>query len=183
MRLTIILASLLTYMVLPLVASADEQLTPLVVDGDWAALEHRESMEDPPDICIAAELANHFFIRADSNDIEIRYSDSSWSLPANVTGTMNLAVNGDSYPLPITDNTNDMVIATISQDQLQKIVADMNKAGSMAVTPGSGSATTISLSGSNQAVTAFLTCAGISQPGNTGGSNPFQSSSGSGNSQ
>lgn len=172
--LKVVLAAILVLSFAAVAAIADEELTPLAANGDWAAFEHRESMEDPPDFCVAAQTTGHFLLRADNNDIEVRYMDDSWSLPAKVMGTLDIAVNGNNYPLPITNNTNDMVIATISQDQLAQIVGDMNKSASLTVKAGSGPAATISLSGSNEAVTAFLTCANIGPPGNKGGSNPFQ---------
>lgn len=175
-----LVATGLAILLCPNFARADEQFTPLAVSGNWAAFVHRESMEDPPDFCGAGDTSDGLLFRADNNDIEIRYINNAWSLPADVTGNLKLAVDQNSYVLPITDNTNTMVIATITQDQLEKIVADMNKASSMQLTPGSGQPVTISLAGSNTAITAFLTCAGIAQPGNTGGANPFQSPSGDG---
>ncbi len=167
-----------TALCIPLFARADEQLTPLAAAGNWVAFEHRQSMEDPPDFCVAMDMRDGFALRSDGNDIEVRYFNHSWSLPSNVSGNLKLAVNGNSYVMPISDNTNIMVMAAITQDQLEKIVSDMNKASSMQLTPGSGSAVTISLNGSNQAVTAFLTCSGFNQPGSTGGENPFSSPSG-----
>jgi hypothetical protein len=167
-------AAVIATLLFPLAASADEQLVPLVANGDWGAFSHSESMSTAPDFCVAMNVVNKFILRADEDGIEVRYVDDSWSLPASVSGNLVLKVNGDTYTLPITDNTNDMVMATISQDDLEKIVADMNKAGSMSLIPGTGAPVPISLNGSNQAVTAFLTCANIDQPGSTGGSNPFQ---------
>ena len=160
-----------------LAARADEQMTPLAESGDWMAAAHSEGMESAPDFCVAMDVVDHFLFRADSNDIEVRYVDDSWSLPANVTGNLTLSVDSNTYVLPISDNTNTMVMAEVTQDKLMKIVADMNKASTMQLTPGSAQPVTISLNGSNQAVTAFLTCANISQPGNTGGANPFQAPS------
>ncbi|MBU6448950.1 MAG: hypothetical protein KGQ26_04915 [Rhodospirillales bacterium] len=177
------IAAGLAALLLPLNARADEQFTPLAASGDWAAFVHRDSMADAPDFCGAGDLKDGLIFRADNTDIEIRYSDDSWSLPANVSGNLALAVNGNNYVLPITANTNTQVMAVISQDQLEEMVADMNKAGSMQLTPGSGNPVTISLDGSNIAITAFLTCAGISQPGNTGGENPFQSAPTNSNTQ
>lgn len=179
----VLVAAVMATLCLPAAALADEQLTPLAANGDWAAFEHRESMEDPPDFCVAMDIADHFYIRADSNDLELRYEDDSWSLPANVTGNLKIDVNNDKFVLPISGNTNTMVIAVITQDQLQKIVGDMNNVSSMQLTPGAGQPITLSLNGSNQAVTALLTCANISQPGNTGGANPFQSQPGTGSGQ
>ena len=160
---------------LPLGARADESMTPLAESGDWVALAHREDLSSPPDFCVAMNAVEHFMLRSDQNDLEVRYSDHSWSLPADVIGDLKLAINGTSYVLPITANTNITVSATVSQDQLEQIVEDMNKATSISVTAGSARAAQISLTGSNPVVTAFLTCAGINQPGNTGGANPFQS--------
>ncbi len=154
-------------------AFADEQMTPLAVSGDWIAMAHSDSMTDPPDVCLAFNSDAGFAIRADDNDVEIRYQNASWSLPDNVTGVIDLKIQTDDFPLQISDNTNNQVTAVITDDQLSKIVADMNKAASMTVAAGSGPPTAVSLDGSNVAITAFLTCAGKDQPGSTGGSNPF----------
>jgi hypothetical protein len=155
-------------------ARADEQVEPLAQEGDWVAFEHRPSITDPPDVCIAAAPAYHLALRTDQNDNELRYGNSAWSLPAAVTGSIEVAVNGHSYTYAITANSNTDVSATLSDGDLQTLVADTNVAASMTVKEGSSQAATVPLDGSKTAVTAYLTCANISQPGSTGGVNPFQ---------
>ncbi len=157
-------------------ANADEHMIPLAASGDWVALEHSDSITDPPDLCIAftGVSGQSFGLRASTDDIEVRFSNDSWSLPSGVNGSLVLNVGSYSATLAISDNTNDMVMATITQDQLQSLVSAMDKADSMTVTAGKGPATAVSLNGSNTATTAFLTCAGINAPGEGGGGNPFQ---------
>jgi hypothetical protein len=158
-------------------AMADEQTNTLAVGGDWIAAAHSDSMTDPPDVCIAFDGSANFGIRADDSDVEIRYGNDSWSLPDNVTGILDIKINSHDYPLDVSANTNNQVTAAITDDQLQKLVNDMNVSSSMTVKAGSGPGENVSLDGSNAVITAFLTCAGKPQPGSTGGTNPFGTSS------
>jgi hypothetical protein len=157
-------------------ARADERMIPLALSGDWSAVEHHNSMSEPPDFCFAFTSASGqmFGVRASMNDIEVRFSDDSWSLPPDISGTLVVDVGAYNAALDITGNTNDMVIAVVAKDQLQSLIAAMDKADSMTVSAGKAPPTTISLNGSNTATTAFLTCAGITAPGEGGGGNPFQ---------
>jgi hypothetical protein len=63
-------------------ALADEQLTPLAASGDWVTVAHRASVVDKPDVCVAASVGRKstLALRADSNDVEVRVADKSWSL-------------------------------------------------------------------------------------------------------
>ncbi len=157
-------------------AVADEQLLPLAESGDWIAMEHTDSITSAPDVCFAATSASGrvFAVRAAESDLEVRFSDDSWSLPAGVTGTLAIAVGSYHAAFDISDNTNKMVTAEITLPQLQSLIAAMDKASSMTVTPGKSSPVAVSLNGSNTATTAFLTCAGLTAPGEGGGANPFQ---------
>lgn len=157
-------------------AHADEQMTPLAEQGNWIAMSHSKSITDPADMCFAASV-DGFLLRTDNTDNEVRYANKKWSLPADVSGQLTIKVNGNSYPLNITANTDTMVDAEISTDQLRALIGDMNKAASLTVIAGSAAPVSISLSGSNVAISAYLTCANIPAP--TGdapaGENPFQS--------
>lgn len=157
-------------------AVADEQLLPLAASGDWIAAAHADSATDPPDVCVAAttDASPVFILRASTDDIEVRFADDSWSLPAAVKGALAVDVGTYHAALDISYNTSSMVMAVITPEQLQAMVAAMDKAGSMTVTAGKAAPITISLNGSNKATTAFLTCAGIRAPGEGGGANPFQ---------
>lgn len=174
MRLLIAWATCLATILYALPAMAQDQMTPLAAQGDWMAMSHSDSFTDPPDVCIAISL-DGFGLRTDDTDNEVRYSDKSWSLPAGVTGTLAIKVNGKTYNLDITSNTDSMVAAEILTDQLQALVGEMNKASSMSVIAGTAAPATISLDGSNTVVAAYLTCANISPPsGETpAGANPF----------
>jgi hypothetical protein len=151
-------------------------MIPLAESGDWIAMEHATSITAAPDLCLAmtTDGARAFAFRAGMQDIEIRYSDDSWSLPAGVAGTLAIAVGSYRAALDISDNTSSMVTAVITQDQLQSMISAMDKASSMSVTAGNAAPVTVSLNGSNTATTALLTCAGITAPGEGGGANPFQ---------
>ncbi|MGH7069145.1 MAG: hypothetical protein ACREFO_03910 [Acetobacteraceae bacterium] len=147
-------------------AIADGQVLPLVASGDWAAVEHLPSFNSTPDMCVArtATSGQVFGLRATETDIEVRFSDQSWSLPADVSGSLVLDVGTIKLSLDISDNTNSMVIAEITVTQLQYVISAMDNAGSMTITPGKAAPITVSLNGSNTATTAFLTCAGITAP-------------------
>lgn len=156
-------------------AQADEQLTPLAAEGEWAAVSHSDSITDPPDVCMALDASKGFGIRVDNTgDLEFRLANPSWSLPSDVTGSLAFAVNGHNYSIDITGNTSNAVSASVTQDQLIPIITDMEKATSMSVKAGSASQIQIPLDGTTAVLTAFLTCAGIQTPTpNTGGANPF----------
>jgi len=61
--------------------------------------------------------------------------------------------------LDISANTNNMVAAVITPEQLQSMLAAMDKATSMTGTTGKAASTRVPLNGSNRVITAFLTCA------------------------
>ena len=152
-------------------------MTLLAVSGDWVTMSHSDSAVDAPDVCVSGDENAGVALRADdTGDIELRVSNSAWSLPADVVGKLKFSVNNNSYSFDITGNSSDYVAASITSDQLLKIVADMETADTMRMTAGSAPPETVALDGSAKALTAFLTCAGISAPSdNTGGNNPFAS--------
>lgn len=161
----------------PYLAWADEQITPLAEDGDWAAISHSNSMTDPADVCLATALAYGFALRVDNKgDIDIRFTNKSWSLPADVSGKMKVSVNGNVYSYDIQDYDATTVDASLSQDQLTALVSDLEAGSSVQVQAGSAASVTLPLDGSKSVLTAFMTCAGIQNPSsNTGGNNPFAS--------
>ncbi len=139
----------------------------LVASGDWVATEERDSSAGPPDICSAFTTAvgsgnagQTFGLQANIIDTEARFSDVRWSLPASVTGTLELAVGDYRATLKISDNTNDMAIAAITAASLRAMIGAMEKANAMTVTIGADAPLTVSLKGSNQATDAFRACAG-----------------------
>lgn len=158
-----------------------EQMRPLAVNGDWVAMAHVDTLIDPPDVCLAMEPNANFFIRATKTSTEFRFANYSWSLPADVTGTLELDVNGNKYPLDVTGNTNTMVSASVKKTEFLKIIGDMNKASAMSVTAGNSAPVRVPLDGSNTVMSAFLTCSNIRDPRRVGGTNPFQSVVASGN--
>jgi hypothetical protein len=183
-RSAVIIAATCAFMLLmgPIFsAGADEQMEPLTESGDWMAAQHTASMTSAPDVCIAATTAVSggsgstvaFALRWSQDDIEIRYEDSGWSLPANEIGQITIEVGSYQNSMPAITYNNDTVAAILTRDQLEALISAMNKASSMSVIVGKDSPTQVSLNGSNNATTAFLTCAGITAPGEGGGGNPF----------
>jgi hypothetical protein len=72
-------------------ARADEQMLPLAASGDWVAVEHSDSETSAPDVCLAMTVPGSgkgLAFRAATSDIEVRLNDESWSLPAQVTGSL-----------------------------------------------------------------------------------------------
>lgn len=163
-------------------AYAQAQPNMLAQHGDWAAFSHTPTPVSAPDVCFAiSDTPTAVVLRVDNKgDIDFRLGNNSWSLPANVKGVIKVDVNKHIYTYQISGNQVSMVNASITQDQLTALAGDMEAASSMQVQAGSATPVNIPLDGSNLALTAFLTCADIPNPSkNTGGSNPFASSSSS----
>jgi len=153
--------------VLPRAGHAQGEGIRLAASGDWVATEQRDSSTGPPDICSAfttgvgsGNEGQTFGLQANIIDTEVRFSDLRWSLPANVSGTLELAVGNYRATLKISDNTNDMAIAAITAGSLKAMIGAMEKANAMTVTIGGGAPLTVSLKGSNRATDAFRACAG-----------------------
>ncbi len=153
---------------------ADEQIVPIAESGDWVAMEHRPSMMDPPDVCLAANTEATVLLRDDGTTLEVRSSNKSWSLPDGVQGNFAIAVNNNSYSFNIDYNTDSMVSATVDADKVSALLDDMAKAASLKLTIGKDAPISVSLDGSTKALNAFRTCAGIGGGGSGGGANPFQ---------
>lgn len=153
---------------------ADEGMVPLAESGDWIAMAHHPSEIAPPDVCIAFDVSAGVALRADDNDIELRVTNTKWSLPAEVQGQVTVAVGDWKGSFDITDNTSNMVDAPIETPTLLAMLSAMDKAATMAITVGKAAPFQVSLIGSTSATNAFRTCANIpgSNPG--GGENPFQ---------
>lgn len=161
-------------------AQTDGNQQVIAQQGDWVAGSYSPSLISSPTVCIGvSDTTPSFGFRADDQgNIDIRMQDSDWSLPANASGNIKVSVNGHSYAYPGIGMSASEIDASITQDQLTALVGDMEIASSMQVTVGSSAPTTIPLDGSQVVLTAFMTCAGINNPSkNTGGSNPFASSS------
>ncbi|HTU54550.1 MAG TPA: hypothetical protein VMF62_11315 [Acetobacteraceae bacterium] len=163
----------------PRAALAQGEGIRLVASGDWVATEQRDSSGGPADICSAFTKAvgsgngeQTFGLQANIIETEVRFSDIRWSLPANVGGTLALAVGDYRTTLKISDNTNDMAIAAITAGSLRAMIGAMEKADAMTVTIGADAPLTVSLKGSNRATDAFRACAGRIGGAGKGG-NPF----------
>jgi hypothetical protein len=154
-------------------AWADEQIIPLAQSGSWIAFEHRPSMMESPDACAASAMSGAMALRSDGTTVEIRSGNKTWSLPADVQGSISFTVNGDTYSFAIVSNTDTMVSADVDADKVQPILDDMAKASTLALTIGKAKPVSVSLSGSSKALNAFRTCAGIGGGAADGGANPF----------
>ncbi len=143
-------------------AAADGALRTLVVSGDWIAKERHAPITGGREVCIAftGTAANGFGLRASPDDFEVRYSQGNWALPADVAGSLVIDVGRYRSVLTLTGNTSDTAIAAVSREQLHGMIAAMEKASWMTVTPGIAPAQRISLRGSNRATTAFMKCVG-----------------------
>ncbi len=140
---------------------AAEALETLVVSGDWTAEEQQSATAADEDVCIAftADANTGFGLRATSDDFEISYSQNNWALPANVTGNLVIAVGPYRSVFPVTGNTSDTAVATVSAGMLHRLIAATEKAVVMTVQAGTAPPQKISLHGSNRATTSFLRCA------------------------
>jgi len=156
-------------------ARADDQMTTLAQNGAWIAIAHRPTITAATDVCIAVDAQDNIAIRTDDTDIEVRYLNSSWSLPANVGGKFELAVDGRTFSFEITSNTNDQVTAVLTTAQLSSLVSGMSGASSKPIVAANGAPQTASLAGSGPVLSAFITCAGIFEPTIAGtGVDPMQ---------
>lgn len=99
-------------------------------------------------------------------------TNSEWSLPSGVKGTVILSIAGKDTALDIVSNTSVMVVAEMSKEQVLQMLDSMTKASSMIAKAGKDKPVTISLSGSNKVLSVFRTCAGL-QGTSGGGANPF----------
>jgi hypothetical protein len=157
-------------------AAADEQLSPIAASGDWVAMAHRTSMVAQPDVCAALTISNGTMVglRASGQDIELRVANDGWSLPAEVSGDVHLAIADWSADLEVGSNMDSWVAAPISQDQIGPLLQKASQASAMTVTVGKAKPITVSLAGSAKVLNAFRTCADIHGGDAKGGDNPFK---------
>jgi hypothetical protein len=153
---------------------ADEQMRTLAMGGGWVAMSHSVSMIAPPDVCAVMNMVSGVGIRADRDGIELRASNSSWSLPPDVKGIVRVSIGSWSGNLDIHGNTEDSISAAIDNDIALTMFAAMDKAANMSVTIGKAKPFQVSLKGSARATSAFRTCAGINSNAKEPGSNPFE---------
>ena len=153
-------------------SSAEEETHPMAASGNWIALAHSESTLAPPDVCLAVEQSGRAALRAQDGNVEFRMTNSEWSLPSGVKGTVILSIAGKDTALDIVSNTSVMVVAEMSKEQVLQMLDSMTKASSMIAKAGKDKPVTISLSGSNKVLSVFRTCAGL-QGTSGGGANPF----------
>lgn len=158
----------------PLPLRADEQLVPLAMSGDWAALAHKADITSPPDVCVLTNPVRQIAFRAASSGFEIRVTNENWSLPINVSGTIQMKVGDIAKSYDISANTDTMIVASISEAEILEIFGAMDKSSSMLVTVGKSKPFSVSLNGSSRATNAFRTCAGLAGNDKKGGENPFQ---------
>jgi hypothetical protein len=158
----------------PKIARADEQMMPLAISGEWAAMAHKPSMTQPPDVCVAMNPKTGVAFWSDGDSVQIRVLNEAWSLPASVKGQIMVAVGNVKLSFDINDNTNKMVDANMESAEYQPLFGAMDSASSMMVTVGKAAPIAVSLLGSSKATNAFKTCAGIKGGSSKGGENPFQ---------
>ena len=154
-------------------ARADDQMRPIAVSGGWIAMIHQASLVSPPDVCLAVNPEAKVGFRSDAETLEIRAWNSDWSLPANLTGTVEVHVQEWAGTFDIDGNNNETIYAGMSPLIAEEMFAAMDKSASMTVKVGK-SVRTVSLTGSTKVTNAFRTCAGMKGAPGTAGSNPFQ---------
>jgi hypothetical protein len=155
-------------------ARAEEQMVPLAISGDWVAMAHRPDMIARADVCIVFDAKRGVALRSGNGVVQLRVTNSSWSLPADVQGNITVNVDAWNAIFEIDDNTDTMVNAEIADNLIEPMFAAMDKASNMSITVGKAKPVVVSLSGSTRATNAFRTCAGIQGNTKAPGSNPFQ---------
>lgn len=157
-------------------ASADEVKRVLVETGDWSTRDHAPGATEQADACTTNDddgvVILHFDAGDDGGSIVFRTSNEDWSLPANVSGVIEISIDGQTTDLKITDNTHDMVEAEIDKDGTLALLDAMGKAKVVTVKAGKSAPTKVSLDGMQKALTAFRTCSGVGGSSG-GGANPF----------
>lgn len=149
---------------------------PIAQSGDWIALEHRPSITEAPDVCVAMAVSAGpvFAFRASLEGLEARVSNKKWSLPTEVKGTLTLSAGKFTKTVDIATNTSDTVSADIGPDETDEMFGAMDNASSMTVKVGKDAPFKVSLAGSTRVTNAFRTCAGLKSHAKTPGSNPFE---------
>ena len=153
---------------------ADEQMVPLAISGNWAALEHRDSLTAPPDVCLVINAPEGLAFRASLDGKEVRVVNSKWSLPSNVTGSIQIKVGSVLKSFDIGSNTDTMVGASVSDEDMIEVFNAMDQSQTLTLTAGKSKPQNVSLSGSSRATNAFRTCAGLNSNDKKAGENPFQ---------
>ena len=153
---------------------AQERLMPLAMGGNWMAAAYRESLTSPPSVCVVSSISPKFILRSGWQGLEMRIADDSWSLPTNVEGKIQVRVGDLVLNAEVTNNTDTMISAEISEDDLKRLVAAMDKASTLSFTVGNARTRQVSLNGSSRATNAFLNCAGVRANNSPQGQNPFR---------
>lgn len=116
--------------------SADEQLVPLAVSGDWTTFEHRDGITSPKDACVLMNPNSGVASRAGSTGMELRITDEKWSLPSGVMGTIQLKVGAATRSFGIAGNTDTAVAAIVSEPDMFEVFDAMVKSSVMLVAAG-----------------------------------------------
>jgi hypothetical protein len=152
-------------------ARADDITEPLAQSGSWVAGDHRMSITDAADVCIASSDAGLGF-RYGNGGIEIHMSHDSWTLPAGVAGQFTLVIGSSRHTFSVEANTATMVAANLPMGDAPGLFDEIAEAPAMTVQVGNAKPIPVALDGSKVVLAAFRTCAGING-GNGGGENPF----------
>ena len=155
-------------------ACAEEALVPTAQSGSWVALEHRESMTQPVDVCVALNLTTGVAFRSDGSNVQLRIMNNSWSMPTGVTGSVVLSVANWKRAFDINDNTATMVNAELPSEAVPDMFLKIDRAAVMSVIVGKAQPINVSLLGSTRVTNAFRTCARITGNVASPGSNPFE---------
>ncbi len=67
-------------------------------------------------MCALANMQDHVFFRRGEEGLELRVINEKWSLPAEVSGAIDLSVGAFSKSFPIGANSSTSVSAPITDD-------------------------------------------------------------------
>lgn len=155
-------------------ARADDGIYPIVASGSWAAAEHRPKMTEPPDVCLASNAAKGLVFQSDGSGVQLQFSNTQWSLPPGVMGSITVSVGTWKNTFKIDYNSAVTIGATLPPSELTTLISAMDDAPTMLVTVGKAQPTAVALGGSAKATDAFLTCLGIYRNSKRPGTNPFE---------
>ncbi|MCQ8279860.1 hypothetical protein NFI95_15555 [Acetobacteraceae bacterium KSS8] len=151
-------------------AALAEDLRPSIDEqsGSWMAM----SFTDGPvvKICVAGSLDGKISFRADSNDIEFRSSNDSWSLSADASGDVSVKAGPVEKTFHVAAMSATTLSGTVNPDELKPLFDAMDNASSAQVSFNGKKSITASLAGSTRSLNSFRTCVAANGFGNLGSS-------------
>lgn len=146
--------------------------------GNWVAFHHTNDGGVGTDMCVGLSTDTQIAVRVDQNDIEIRFSDSKWSLPSNTQGDVTVAAGNYSHLFHTMSANPTMLTGEMTADEAKALLAALETAPSAKLTFGAKTTKNVSLAGSTKVLSTLQGCvqqAGLADLGSPAGpaNSPF----------